>query len=142
MTARPGVDVSVEVSVGDIGTQLAERSGAASILVLGSDGDGSVGGLRVGPVALELLDGARCPVAVVRGLEPGGPPPGQGPVVVGVDGSPAAAVALDLGAGLADGLGTPLVAVHTWADVSFRYGPASPPSRSAVGWSGTTRYER
>jgi nucleotide-binding universal stress UspA family protein len=117
VTACQSVDVSVEMSVGDVGTELVERSGSASILVVGSDGEGAEGGLRVGPVALELLDRARCPVAVVRGCEPGAPPPDQGTVVVGVDGSPAAASALALGADLADGLNASLVAVHTWADV-------------------------
>lgn len=128
----PGVDLSVEVRVGNVGDELAEQSRAASLLVVGSDGDGAVGGLRVGAVALELLDRAHCPVAVVRGGRPGAPPPDQGTVIVGVDGSPAAASALALGAELADGLHTGLTAVHTWADV--RAGPEFGISRLAESW--------
>jgi nucleotide-binding universal stress UspA family protein len=45
------------------------------------------------------------------------PPPGSGPVVVGVDGSAAGRVALTFAADLAAARSAPLVAVHTWADV-------------------------
>jgi nucleotide-binding universal stress UspA family protein len=130
--AHPGVDLSVEVSVGNVGEILAEQSASASLLVVGSDGEGAVGGLRVGALALELLDRAHCPVTVVRGSEPGAPPPDQGTVVVGVDGSPAARSALALGAELAEGWHAPLVAVHTWADV--RAEPEFGVSRLADSW--------
>ena len=44
-------------------------------------------------------------------------PPRRGPVVVGVDGSPAGTAALDLAAELAAAFGARLVAVQAWTDV-------------------------
>ena len=97
--------------------QLAGRAVGARMLVLGSYGEGASSGTLAGSLALALLDRVRCPVAVIRGTTPQVPPPGSGPVVVGVDGSPAGRAALTFAAGLARSWAAPLVAVHTWADV-------------------------
>jgi hypothetical protein len=91
--------------------------GRARMLVLGSYGDGASSGMLAGSLALALLDRVTCPVAVLRGSSPQVPPPGTGPVVVGVDGSVAGRVALTFAADLAGSWAAPLVAVHTWADV-------------------------
>ncbi len=96
---------------------LAERAVGARMLVLGSYGEGAGSGMLAGSLALALLDRVTCPVAVVRGSAPQVPPPGSGPVVVGVDGSPAGRAALIFAAGLADSWAAPLVAVHAWSDV-------------------------
>ena len=96
---------------------LAGRAVGARMLVLGSYGEGASSGMLAGSLALALLDRVTCPVAVVRGSTPQVPPPGSGPVVVGVDGSPAGRAALTFAAGLARSWDAPLVAVHTWADV-------------------------
>jgi nucleotide-binding universal stress UspA family protein len=85
--------------------------------VLGSYGEGAGSGMLAGSLALALLDRVRCPVAVVRGSTPQVPPPGDGPVVVGVDGSPAGRAALTFAADLAASWAAPLVAVRAWADV-------------------------
>jgi nucleotide-binding universal stress UspA family protein len=74
-------------------------------------------GMLAGATALSLLGAAGCPVAVVRGREPQVPPPRKGPVVVGVDASPAAEAALGLAADLAVACGARLVVVHAWTDV-------------------------
>src|SRR5690242_9984758 len=63
---------------------LLEESARAELLVLGSRGLGGFAELLAGSVAVELAAHGRCPVVVVRGETPG-----DGPVVVGVDGSPA-----------------------------------------------------
>jgi nucleotide-binding universal stress UspA family protein len=96
---------------------LADRTVGARMLVLGSYGEGASSGMLAGSLARALLHRATCPVAVVRGSAPQVPPPGRGPVVVGLDGSPAGRAALTFAAGLADSWATPLVAVHAWADV-------------------------
>jgi nucleotide-binding universal stress UspA family protein len=96
---------------------LAGRTVGARMLVLGSYGEGASSGMLAGSLALALLDRVTCPVAVVRGSTPQVPPPGSGPVVVGVDGSPAGRAALTFAAGLAGSWAATLVAVHTWADV-------------------------
>jgi len=72
--------------------------------------------MLAGSVAVTLIDRAPCPVAVVRGSAPQVPPPRSGPVVVGVDGSEAGGVALDLAADLASSLGSRLVTVRATAD--------------------------
>lgn len=102
---------------GSVVDVLAERASDARLIVLGSYGEGARAGMLAGSVALGLVDRAACPVAIVRGLSPQAPPPHSGPVVVGVDGSPAGSAALRLAAGLAVSLRAPLVAVHTWTDV-------------------------
>lgn len=104
---RPGEPVGV----------LADCADGAAMLVLGSYGDGAWSGMLAGSVALALLERVRCPVAVVRGPAPRVPPPRGGPVVVGVDGSPAGRAALDVAADLAATLGARLVGTRVWSDV-------------------------
>ncbi|QJY48994.1 universal stress protein [Pseudonocardia broussonetiae] len=115
---RLGVrDCVAEVRPGEpVGVLTACADGAA-MLVLGSYGDGAWSGMLAGSVALALLERVRCPVAVVRGASPRVPPPRGGPVVVGVDGSPAGRAALDVAAGLAGAMGARLMAVRVWSDV-------------------------
>jgi nucleotide-binding universal stress UspA family protein len=109
--------VDTAVAPGEPGAVLLGDAADAGLLVVGSYGAGAHGGMLAGSTALALVDQAACPVAVVRGGEPGIPPPRSGPVVVGVDPSQAAAEVLGLAAGLADVHGAPLVAVHAWTDV-------------------------
>lgn len=113
---------------GSVVDVLAEHAAAARLVALGSYGEGARAGMLAGSVALGLLGRAACPVAIVRGPAPQVPPPHSGPVVVGVDGSPAGRAALRLAAGLAVSLRSPLVAVHTWSDVVA--GPAGATRRT------------
>jgi nucleotide-binding universal stress UspA family protein len=106
-----------EVVAGAVDEVLLDRSGAAGLLVVGSYGEGARAGMLAGSTALALLDGARCPVAVVRGSAPQLPPPRRGPVVVGADASAVGEAALDLAADLAAASGARVVAVHAWTDV-------------------------
>ncbi len=106
-----------ELRTGAVVDALAEGAVDARMLVLGSYGDGARSGMLAGTVALTLLDRVGCPLAVVRGPGPQLPPPFDGPVVVGVDGSPAGRAALDLAAGMAVSLDAGLVAVHTWSEM-------------------------
>lgn len=107
----------VELLRGDPADVLVEQGAGARMIVLGSYGEGATAGMLAGSTALALLGRATCPVAVVRGRSPQVPPPTDGPVVVGVDDSPAGRAALGLAADLAASLGSTLLAVHTWTDV-------------------------
>jgi nucleotide-binding universal stress UspA family protein len=106
---------------------LSTRAGDCRLLVLGSYGEGAWSGMLAGSVALGLIGRVTCPVAVVRGQTPGVPPPRGGPIVVGVDGSPAGRAALAFGADLAASLGTGVVVVRVWSDVVA--GPGGSPHR-------------
>lgn len=69
---------------------LTDLSRTAALIVVGTRGYGSVGGLMAGSVSSHVAAHARCPVIVVRGR----PDPREGPVVVGFDGSPSSTAAL------------------------------------------------
>ncbi|MGE3288520.1 MAG: universal stress protein [Pseudonocardia sp.] len=106
----------IELLCGNPVETLVARAADARMLVLGGYGDSAWSGMLAGPVALELIERIRCPVAVVRGTAPQIPPPRSGPVVVGVDGRPDAHAALLLGTQLARALGTHVRALHARPD--------------------------
>jgi nucleotide-binding universal stress UspA family protein len=116
---RSGADAEARIVPGGPVGRLVELSAESHLLVVGSYGTGAQAGMLAGEVALALVDRARCPVAVVRGTGPGVPPRRTGPVVVGVDGSPAGDAALELAAEIAMSSGAWLLAVHAWSDVQM-----------------------
>ncbi|HET9139924.1 universal stress protein [Actinophytocola sp.] len=120
--AAPGLDPESELLCGDPVVVLREVSQDAAMVVLGSRGLGGFTGLLVGSVAVALAGHGYCPVAVVRD---GRPDPG-GPVVVGVDGSPAGEAAIALAFEEAALRGSGLVAVHAWTDAVFPDGSFYP----------------
>lgn len=107
----PGLAVEVvDVQAGAVPTLVGESDGAA-VLALGSRGLGGFTGLVVGSTAVALVARSKCPVVVVRG-------PGQdGPVVVGVDGTPTSEPAIAFAFAEASARGADLIAVYTWSDV-------------------------
>lgn len=107
----PDVEVSGTVEVGYPVAVLAKVAEQAQLLVLGDRGRGGVAGLLLGSVAVSMAVHAACPVVVVRGR---GSRAQDGPVVVGVDGSPASESAIAFAFAAADARDTELVAVHTW----------------------------
>jgi len=110
--AAPALTVEVaEAEAGAVPTLVAQ-SAEAALLVLGTRGLGGFTGLLLGSTAVALAAHARCPVVVVRG-----PDPGEGPVVVGVDGTPVGEAAIAFAFAAASARGTGLVAVHTWTDL-------------------------
>ena len=111
--------VVAETATGEVVDVVADRSRGARMLVLGSYGEGAWSGMLAGAVALAVVSRVECPIAVVRGTAPEIPPPRGGPVVVGVDGSPAGRAAVTCAADLAASLGSRLVAVHAWTDIVF-----------------------
>lgn len=84
------VPVTTEVSTDLPGRALLTASQTAGLVVLGSKGVGGFAGLLVGSVASQVTSHGRCPVVVVRDAAVP-----DGPVVVGVDGSPTSQRALE-----------------------------------------------
>jgi nucleotide-binding universal stress UspA family protein len=128
-----GTENQVDLIAGfDVATELTKLSAEADLLIVGSDGEGARGGVRVGFAGLGLLDSASCPVAVVRRAEPESPIPDGGVVAAGVDSSAESLAALDLAAELAEGWGATLLVVHTWRDVADE--PGKGPYRVPETW--------
>ncbi|HKN96460.1 MAG TPA: universal stress protein [Pseudonocardiaceae bacterium] len=111
VTQRPGLNVTTAVLVGPPIPTLVEESGSARLVVVGSRGLGGFRGMLVGSTAVALAARGHCPVAVIRGGDRR-----TGPVVVGVDGSPASDAAIELAFEEASLRRTELVAVHTWLE--------------------------
>ncbi|MFI6010190.1 universal stress protein [Streptomyces sp. NPDC051243] len=120
----PGVEVMREIVVGEPVAVLEIESRTASLAVVGSRGLSRFGALLLGSTAGHLAAHAACPVLVVRGrLNPGGP------VVLAVDGSPAARGAVEFAFAQAATHGTHVVALHAWSTRTERAydAPADPP---------------
>ncbi len=114
--AAPGVEVSVEMVSGPSIPTLVEQSQDAHLIVVGCRGRGALARGLLGSVSTGLVHHAKCPVAVIHDEDPTVPHPALAPVVVGVDGSPAADRALALAFEEASLRGVDLVAVHAWSD--------------------------
>lgn len=108
-----GLDASLEVTgavlTGGVPGVLVAETRHASLLVLGDRGLGAFAGLLIGSVAVTVAAHAHCPVLIARGT-----PEPDGPVVVGVDGSPNSALAVAFAAEQAALRGAELVAVRTY----------------------------
>jgi nucleotide-binding universal stress UspA family protein len=121
-TARsgaPAIEITDVVRVGGAAAVLIDESTGAHTTVLGSHGLGGFPGQRAGSVAAAVAEHAHSPVVVVRGHTPEDPPPAGGPVLVGVDGSPASEAAIDFAFDIASFRGVQLIAVHCWSEVTF-----------------------
>jgi nucleotide-binding universal stress UspA family protein len=105
-----GLVVATRLVTGAAAPQLVGLSHDARLLVVGSRGLGGFTGLLLGSVGVATTARAACPVVVVRGEETPG-----GPVVVGVDGSPASLVALAAAWDEAAARDAVLRVVHAWA---------------------------
>ncbi|WDZ82382.1 universal stress protein [Micromonospora cathayae] len=108
----PELAVEVRQVAGGPGATLVEESRRADLVVVGSRGRGGFAGLLLGSVSTQVAGHAHCPVLVVRPADR--PEPATGPVVVGVDGSEVAELAVGQAADEAAGRGVPLVLAHVW----------------------------
>nr|WP_205809106.1 universal stress protein [Micromonospora sp. HNM0581] len=106
----PGLTVEVRQVAGGPGATLVEESRRAELLVVGSRGLGGFAGLLLGSVGTQVAAHGHCPVLVIR--PPDRPIPSEGPVLVGVDGSESAELAVGHGAEEAGRRGGTLVLVH------------------------------
>jgi nucleotide-binding universal stress UspA family protein len=114
---RGPAEIDVQVQRGAPAPLLLDSAQRARLVVVGGWGADAYPGMLAGSVAIALVTHASCPVAVVRGGTPEAAPPREGPVVVGVDGSPTSDAALAAAFAIAAGWAADLVAVHTWSDV-------------------------
>lgn len=114
LASAPGVDVRSAVCAGAAAEHLITESETASMVVLGSHGLGGFPGMLVGSVAGALAAHGRCPVVVVRGTAPQ-----DAPVVAGIDASPSGDAALAFALEEANLRRVPVLAVHTWTDMTM-----------------------
>ncbi|MGK5739816.1 universal stress protein [Micromonospora sp. URMC 103] len=114
----PGLRVEVRQVPGGPGATLVEESSRAELVVVGSRGLGGFTGLLLGSVGTQVAAHARCPVLVVRPA--GEPVRAEGPVLVGVDGSEPAELAVGYAADEAARRGAALVLVHVAPDEGTR----------------------
>ena len=119
--AAPGVTVATSIVDGDAARVLLELGKDAAMIVVGTRRLGSVKGLFLGSVSTSVAAHAHGRVTVVAAE--GNP---DGPVVVGVDGSPVSDAAVAEAFRQASLRNVPLRAVHTWtpldADALHGYG--------------------
>src|SRR5947199_5611838 len=93
----PGIDIETAYDDRRAVEALRAESERASLLVLGTLGLRPVGRVLVGSVSVTLAAHAKCPVALIRPHAGEDRPPAEGPVVVGVDGSPTHEAAIGVG---------------------------------------------
>lgn len=116
-------DAAVSARAGRAGQALCEYASVEDLVVVGSRGHGAVGGALIGSVSHHLVRHAPCPVVVARPVEART----AQQIVVGVDGSPGSALALEWAARHAKAVGATLVALH-----GFRPGQTGGPFGSEI----------
>lgn len=102
--------VTTDHRKGAVVEELVRAAGSASVLVIGSQGHGAAGEALMGSVSQHLARHATCPVVVVR--EPHDSTARR--IIVGIDGSPTSAAALDYACRRAEATGETVVAIHGW----------------------------
>ncbi len=112
--------VTVELKTGWPVPVFAEMSTRAELIVLGSLGAHRFSDSLVGGTAIGVSTLSKCPVVVVRGASENSPLPEAGPVVVGIDGSPASGLNLGLAFQEASTRGARLRVVLAWTPDSPR----------------------
>jgi nucleotide-binding universal stress UspA family protein len=139
--AAPDVAVGTDLVDGIAADVLVRESAPARLVVLGTRGLGGFRGLLVGSVSVAVAAHGHCPVVVVHD-PPGGTPREDGPVVVGVDGSPLSDAAIEFAFSAAAARRVPLVAVHSWIDVNTAGAWAGLPDTIDWEWLGEQEARR
>jgi nucleotide-binding universal stress UspA family protein len=111
----PNLALEVDLQTGHPVYTLIEQSRHAGLLVVGGRKQTAVRSLLAGSTALGVAAHAHRPTAVIHG-QPGRELPTSGPVVVGVDGSPASESAIAIAFEAASMRGVGLLAVHAWTE--------------------------
>jgi nucleotide-binding universal stress UspA family protein len=107
---EPSVRITGQVLQGDVTTALREASCGSRMVVVGHRDRGGIGRLLARSTSRRIADESAVPVAVVRGQQWG-----QGPIVVGVDGSPCSEAALGVALDEAVARGCPVVAAFAYS---------------------------
>jgi nucleotide-binding universal stress UspA family protein len=115
------LEIEFEALRGSAAGAILERVTPEGGLVLGSRGRGGFAGLLLGSVSRECIEYASCPVMVVRHERH--LPDAAAPVLVGHDGSPSSARALEWAAGLAQSINAEVIAAHVWQASSSEVRP-------------------
>ena len=95
---------------------LINMSDEAQMIVVGTAGRGLLARGVLGSVSATVVRHAHCPVAVIHGDDL--PDTHSAPVVVGVDGSPASELAIEVAFDEASRRGVDLTAMHAWSDIA------------------------
>jgi nucleotide-binding universal stress UspA family protein len=92
---------------------LVDLTKDVDMIVVGCRGQGALARTLLGSVSTALVHHAHCPVAVIHDEAPERP---DGPVLVGIDGSPSSELATAIAFDEASWRGATLVAMHAWND--------------------------
>lgn len=117
-TAQASSPVEVALEHGGTLPVLLDVAAKASMIVLGSRGHSFWDTMWLGSTSQHLAGHADCAVAVIRPRHN----PRSNQIVVGIDGSPASARALDYAIERASGTGEEVLAVHAYQQLSFAAG--------------------
>jgi nucleotide-binding universal stress UspA family protein len=98
---------------------LIDLSKGAQLLVVGNYGRGALARSLLGSVSAGLVRHAHCPVAVIRAEHMQMPHLAQRPVLLGIDGSPAAERAAEIAFNEAARRRVDVLAVHAWSDTEL-----------------------
>ena len=115
VTVPASLDLRTEVVCSPVVPMFVVASTDAHMVVLGSRGMTPLGRLLLGSVSRSAIHHAHCPVAVIHDDDTA---KGAGPVLVGVDGSPASDAAIAFAFDEASHRKVDLVALHAWSDVA------------------------
>ncbi len=110
---HPTLTIDTRLIQGDPVAALQAQSEQARLTVVGSRGSGRLTGLVLGSVAMAIASTNTAPVAVIHPHQRAVP---DGPVVVGVDGSPTSEAAIAYAFEAAALRRAKLIAVHSWND--------------------------
>jgi nucleotide-binding universal stress UspA family protein len=116
--AYPGMTVTTHATDGSPVAALKDASRSAVLTVVGSHGQHQLTETLLGSVAGRITGHAHSPVVVIR-TDPSGRPGGEGPVVVGLDGSPESDDALAFALQEAAARRASLVAIRSWDDTTL-----------------------
>ncbi|MEU1430177.1 universal stress protein [Nocardia sp. NPDC005746] len=117
-----------------ITTALLDRSRRAQVLVVGNRGLGALRRAVLGSVSTGVARQSHCPAVIVHGVSETEPESVTKPVVVGVDGSPNSAPAVEFAYEEAARRKVDLIAVHAWNDTTGFDAPA-------LGWESIQKTE-
>ncbi|OBG91755.1 universal stress protein UspA [Mycobacterium sp. E3251] len=117
LPAERKVTIQRELVYSSPALALINMSGEADMIVVGTAGRGLLARSVLGSVSATVVRHAHCPVAVIHGDEL--PDMRNAPVVVGVDGSPASELAIEIAFDEASRRGVELTALHAWSDITI-----------------------